>query len=37
MFLMTLKELVNKLKDMGLYEWLDDVPVLRNLRLLIDK
>jgi hypothetical protein len=27
-------KLVNKLKNMGLYEWLDDVPILRNLELL---
>lgn len=30
-------KLVNKLKSMGLYEWLDGVPILRNLRLLADK
>jgi epoxyqueuosine reductase len=30
-------ELVNKLRSMGLYEWLDGVPILRNLRLLADK
>ena len=29
-------KLVNKLKDMGLYEWLNDVPIFRNLRLLAD-
>ena len=27
-------ELINKLKSMGLYEWLDDVPIIRNLDLL---
>jgi epoxyqueuosine reductase len=30
-------KLVNKLKSMGLYEWMDGVPILRNLRLLADK
>ncbi len=29
-------QLVNKFKGMGLYEWLDDIPILRNLRLLAD-
>ena len=30
-------KLVNKLKSMGLHEWFDGVPILRNLRLLADK
>ncbi|MFC2159750.1 4Fe-4S double cluster binding domain-containing protein [Actinomycetota bacterium] len=30
-------ELVNKLNSMGLYEWLDSVPILRNLRMLADR
>ncbi len=30
-------KLVNKLKRMGLYEWLDGVQILRNLKLLADK
>ena len=30
-------KLVNKLKSMGLYEWLEGVPILRNLKLLADK
>ncbi len=30
-------ELANKLKSMGLYEWLEGVPILRNLKLLDNK
>jgi epoxyqueuosine reductase len=31
------EKLVNKLSSMGLYEWLDDAPILRNLKLLAGK